>query len=461
MHTPRVLSVFTAFFVFILVFILNTAYGGYSYEGKVDNGKGEKTTAFKLSSGINGVIIITGYTPEEPDTQANAADNEEEAGNEEKKAAASSPEEPSSQEEADQEKEEPDKTATPETNEESPQNAASRALSFYSNQSFTITPLAAGGWFSISASANADGEGTSTSSVYLRFSTTQGEQAPDYSLLNRSYSHLTQTDSSDVNREATRTLAATLMNPQFLQQLQEMMRQNPVRWYHPSTTRLGTAIRAALGRYFRVLSSHARIEITEPVSNSELAMTGNGYVLEDEENGVTLSPQSETVGPRRVFVSLATPGTYEAYANGAVASTSSNEQKDETKDDDKESKGADKESKGADKESKEADKETPEACNRTGIFRAILGRIPFLGPWLVQPQTQPSQSKSESPNSDSSNDNQDEETKEEEPEEDKPEATHVDPSKIPKEEVPAPIAELSPQAPGTNPVLLLNSDTKL
>ncbi|MET4694875.1 hypothetical protein [Endozoicomonas lisbonensis] len=354
MHTPKVLSVFAAFFVFIL----NTAYGG-SLSGRV-----EDDIVFSLIVTNDGNIkVISEYTPPNvsnseppapsPDSRSEEEQpaTEEEPGNEEKEVPDTEKEASDQVVNAPQEGEEPSEGSSDEitteaqkeellANEATDQTGAEPQgtpsvindidqvlLSFYGNlENLTLRPVPdADGWFSV-----VDEENPSSNPVYLSIADSQGDQNGSdsensgESFFSRVSSFLREDNHSENNNAAAQALATVLLTPAIIQQVQNMMAQAAVQSYSLRRTRIGTTIHSCLGRCFNSYSGLAvtTVEVRVPRPGQGYTHSHEAFSHSVSESGdgtqIVYSSSQGTGNYNTMNVTIVIPYSYDAHALGVT-----------------------------------------------------------------------------------------------------------------------------------------------
>ena len=119
-----------------------------------------------------------------------------------------------------------------------------------------------------------------------------------------------------------------------------MAQLGTVQWYNLCANKVGTAIRRVLGPYINRLSGYTVIttEIMVPIPGQGYTYNRGPVSHTASEPGddmeVSYSSSQPAQNYRKVKVTLALPGSYDAYTLGAVTPTCSDGKKDITKKDD-------------------------------------------------------------------------------------------------------------------------------
>ena len=351
MHTPKVPPVFAAFFVFIL----NTAYGG-DLTGKVD----DKEVVNLMPDEDGSIKVLSVYHPPSseptPPTPSNSLPQQERTvvveHEESPPEADKEPSEGTSTQSATEPQEEKEPTAEPAVEPalqsstvtpETPEAVSSNAqplLSFYGNLDYLSLRRVPGSPHLMSISED---QNPSSNTVYFSVDDPREDQSGPGNensaepFFNRVENYARGTDLSDRNREAMLALITALISPAFVRQLQDMAQQQTVQWYNLCTNRVGTAIRRVLGHYIKSLSGYTAIttEIMVPIPGQGYTYNrGPGsHTASESDDGMEVSYSSSqpTQNYRKVKVTLVLPGSYDAYALGAVTPTCSDGKKHTTK----------------------------------------------------------------------------------------------------------------------------------
>ncbi|MCW7551930.1 hypothetical protein NX722_04605 [Endozoicomonas gorgoniicola] len=354
MHTPKVLPVFAAFFVFIL----NAAYGG-DLTGKVE----DKEVVSLVPGDYGSIKVLSVYHPPSseptppdtpsgtfPEQEQTVVENEESLDETDKKPSEDSSEDTSAQSAAEsQEKKEPTEDPEPQsstTTPETPEAVSSNAqplLDFYGNLDHLSIRSVPGSPHLMSIHND---QNTSSNTVYLSVDDSREDQSGPGNensaepFFNRVENYVSGSDQSDKNKEAARTLITALTTPAFILPLQEMAQLGTVQWYNLCTNRVGTAIRRVLGQYINRFSGYTVIttEIRVPTPNQGYTYDrgSDSHTASESGDGIEVSYSSSQPKENyhKVKFTLALPGSYDAHTLGAVTPTCSDGKKDITKKED-------------------------------------------------------------------------------------------------------------------------------